>query len=124
VGLHVDVALWDHSGISEPGWQRQLYADHVRSRDDINGFRVCSGITGTLETVWNGPMTPNARLQRSRAAQSPLSRKPFRRHAFEMGGPMKRHLGIAVLALVVLLGSAAAGSRPEPKYSFRIRPSD
>jgi hypothetical protein len=37
---------------------------------------------------------------------------------------MKRRLGIAVLALVALLGSAAAGSRPEPKYSFRIRPSE
>jgi hypothetical protein len=35
---------------------------------------------------------------------------------------MKRRLGIAVLAVVTFLGSAIAGSRPEPKYSFRIRP--
>jgi hypothetical protein len=36
---------------------------------------------------------------------------------------MKRRLSIVVLAVVVLLVSAVGGSRPEPKYSFRIRPS-
>jgi hypothetical protein len=36
---------------------------------------------------------------------------------------MKRRLSLGVLAVVVLLVSAAGGSRPEPKYSFRVRPS-
>lgn len=35
---------------------------------------------------------------------------------------MKTRVGIAILAVMVLIGSVAAGSRREPKYSFRIQP--